>query len=371
MGIAIVIRSVIGEGRVVSVVAFAFAEENISQFLRNRYRNRKVNLSAMKLATVLSPLSRENLRLAAQCGVEGVVTRYPGPNREQLVGVKELIEEQGLELVAIEGFLPIERIKIGTDHDGADLAAMKSLVEQMGELGIPILCYNFMAGTDWVRTRLDSPERGGAKVTAFDLSEAEKAVSLNHSEDTIAPQEIGRDTIDVESLWQNLEAFLEELVPVAEQAGVTLAMHPDDPPLPEFFGKARIMNSVENFERLVSLVPSPRNAICFCQGTFATMGADIPDAIRRLGEQIAYVHFRDVRGTEESFVETFHDNGPTDMAEAIRVMREVGFDGPIRPDHVPQLEGEDEGEPGYTIRGRLFAFGYIRGLLHGTDRKEE
>jgi mannonate dehydratase len=128
------------------------------------------------------------------------------------------------------------------------------------------------------------------------------------------------------------------------------------------------MNSVANFERLVALVPSPRNAICFCQGTFATMGADIPETIRRLGEPIKYVHFRDVRGTAESFAETFHDNGPTDMAEAIRVLKELGFKGPIRPDHVPQLEGEEDGDPGYTILGRLFAFGYIRGLLHGTER---
>jgi mannonate dehydratase len=123
------------------------------------------------------------------------------------------------------------------------------------------------------------------------------------------------------------------------------------------------MNSVESFERLVTLAPSPRNAICFCQGTFATMGADIPQTIRRLGRHIQYVHFRDVQGGPESFVETFHDNGPTDMAAAIRALREVGFSGPIRPDHVPQLHGEEQGEPGYTMLGRLFAFGYIRGLL--------
>jgi mannonate dehydratase len=321
----------------------------------------------MILSTVLSPLSSENLRLAAQCGVEAVVTRYPGPELEDLLSVKRKIESEGLSLAAIEGFLPIEKIKIGADHDGSDLAAFKRLIEHMGEAGVPLLCYNFMAGTDWVRTRLDAPERGGARVTGFDLAEAEKAVSLNHSEENITPQQISTESISAEELWRNLEAFLEEVIPVAESAGVTLAMHPDDPPLPEFLGKARIMNSVENFERLVSLFPSPRNAICFCSGSFATMGVDIPASIRRLGDHIEYVHFRDVRGNAEAFVETFHDNGPTDMAEAIRALKEIGFDGPIRPDHVPQLEGEDDGEPGYTMLGRLFAFGYIRGLLHGTE----
>jgi mannonate dehydratase len=173
--------------------------------------------------------------------------------------------------------------------------------------------------------------------------------------------------VTAEMLWANLQSLLTELCPVAEDAGVVLAMHPDDPPLSEFLGNSRIMNHVENFRRLVELVPSPSNKICFCQGTFAEMGVDVPAAIHALGEHIAYVHFRDVRGTAESFVETFHDNGPTDMVAAMRAYRDVGFDGPIRPDHVPQLVGEDDGEPGYTMKGRLFAYGYIRALIQATE----
>ncbi len=315
----------------------------------------------MKLASVLIPQSVKNLRLAAQCGVTDIVTRYPGGTLEAVLSAKAEIEAHGLRLAVIEGWLPIEKIKLGVDSDGAELAAMKDLVRHMGEAGIPTLCYNFMAGTDWVRTRLDHPERGGARVTGFDLAAAESAMSLNQPTTAIAEGGISAD-----QLWENLQAFLEALVPVAEQAGVDLAMHPDDPPLPEFRGKARIMNSVENFERLATLVPSDRNGICFCQGSFATMGADIPQAIRRLGKHIRYVHFRDVRGTPESFVETFHDNGPTDMVAAMRAYREIGFAGAIRPDHVPQLEGEDDGEPGYTMLGRLFAYGYLRGLMQAT-----
>jgi mannonate dehydratase len=310
-------------------------------------------------------MSDHNLTLAAQCGVTDLVTRYPGPQLDDLLAVKRRIESFGLRLSVIEGYLPLENIKLGRD-DGSELAALKALVRNMGPAGVPILCYNFMAGTDWVRTRLDVPERGGAKVTAFNLADVRRAVLLGHdSATTMEPP--GADHISAEQLWANLEGLLKQLVPVAEQSGVVLAMHPDDPPLGELLGKARIMNCVESFERLVALVPSPSNAVCFCQGTFAEMGVDIPASIRRLGKHIRYVHFRDVRGTAESFAETFHDNGPTDMVAAMRAYREVGFDGPLRPDHVPQLAGEDDGEPGYTMQGRLFAFGYIRGLMQATE----
>ena len=318
----------------------------------------------MRLATVLTPMSDENLTLAAQCGVTDVVDRYPGPELADLLAVKARVESFGLRLAVIEGDLPLENIKLGTD-DGSELAALKQLITNMGAAGVPLLCYNFMAGTDWVRTRLDAPERGGAKVTAFDLADAHRAVLLSHDASGTfdAPP---AETLSADRLWSQLESLLQQLVPVAEDAGVTLAMHPDDPPLPEFLGRARIMNSVESFQRLVRIAPSPANGICFCQGTFAEMGVDIPAAIRTLGPHIRYVHCRDVRGTATAFTETFHDNGPTDMPAAIRAYRDAGFDGPIRPDHVPQLVGEDDGEPGYTTKGRLFAFGYLRGLIQAT-----
>lgn len=314
----------------------------------------------MRLASVLTPLNDDNLRLAAQCGVTDIVERYPGPELADVLRVQARIEKFGLRLAAIEGYVPMENLIYGRD-DGTELAAMQTLIRHLGEAEVPILCYNFMAGTDWVRTRLDAPERGGATVTEFNLAEAERAISLSDT-----TPEIAADEIDAETLWTNLERFLHELLPVAEEAGVDLAMHPDDPPLPSFRGKARIMNSVENFERLMAMADSPRNGICFCQGNFAAMGADIPDAIARLGPRIRYVHFRDVAGTAEHFQETFHDNGPTDMPAAIRAYRAAGFTGPIRPDHVPQFAGE-VGEPGYTMQGRLFAFGYIRALLQATE----
>jgi mannonate dehydratase len=316
----------------------------------------------MKLASVLTPLSDENLTLAAQCGVDQIVVRYPGPNLDEITQMQKRIRSFGMEIGVVEGYLPIDRIKLGTD-DGTDLASMKTLLRHLSDLDIRMVCYNFMAGTDWIRTSVDTQERAGSKVTAFRLADLDKAMIPGRPAFR-ADLEPGAKRSE---LWTNLQNFLEEIIPVAEDAGVVMAMHPDDPPLPQLLGNDRIMHDVSGFEKLVEIVKSPSNKIAFCQGSFSEMGIDIPAAIRRLGPHIAYVHYRDVVGTADDFRESWQDNGQTDMAEAMRAYREVGFNGPMRPDHVPQMIGEDDGEPGYTMLGRLFAFGYIRGMMHATE----
>jgi mannonate dehydratase len=206
---------------------------------------------------------------------------------------------------------------------------------------------------NWTRTAVDIPSRGGALVSGFDLV---KSADLPHSE--------YRDVTE-EQLWANLRYFLQRVLPVAEQARVRLAMHPDDPPLSPLRGLPRIMRSLDNYQRLLDLVPSPWNGITFCQGNFTLMTSDVPAAIRRFGSQgkIFFVHLRDVRGTPDHFEETFHDAGQTDMAACIRAYLETGFDGVCRPDHVPTMDGDSNDRPGYSTLGRLFAIGYIRGLI--------
>jgi mannonate dehydratase len=316
----------------------------------------------MKLASVLNPLSGHNLALAAQTGVEEIVIRGPGSEDLSIAETQARVESFGMKVGVVEGGLPIDRIKLGQDN-GSQLAEMKELIRMLGDLGIPIVCYNFMAGTDWIRTSVDARDRGGALVTAFDIDELENAQIPGRDKYGDRGLEGGMTT---DELWANLERFLNETISVAEEAGVVLAMHPDDPPVKSLLGNERIMNDVAGFQRLVDLVPSGSNAIALCQGTFSEMGVDIPATIRALGPHIAYVHFRDVRGTPERFVETWQDNGQTDMVEAMRAYREVGFDGPMRPDHVPILTGE-EGTPGYTMMGRLYAYGYIRALMQATE----
>lgn len=150
-------------------------------------------------------------------------------------------------------------------------------------------------------------------------------------------------------------------------------MHPDDPPVPAIRGISRIMTSADNIEKAVNLVPSPNMGITMCQGSFQAMGEDVVSCIYRFGKQkkINFVHFRDTRGDKYCFHETFHDNGPTDMAAAVRAYKEVGYDGYVRVDHVPAMAGEDAEHPGYGSVGRLFAIGYLRGLLEMNGSLEQ
>lgn len=268
-----------------------------------------------------------------------------------LARTKAAFEAEGLSIAVIESRPPMDLIKRGCPGRDEEIETVIALIRSMGEMGIPVWCYEWMPYFNWLRTSATVPARGGAMVTGFDLDHVRGLTT-----------ECGE--ITEEALWDNLGYFLDCVLPEAESAGVKLAMHPDDPPLSPIAGMGRIMRSVENFQRLLDLHPSPMNGICLCQGNFALMTDDVPSAIRQFArqEKLFFVHFRDVRGTPESFVETFHDNGQTDMLACMQAYREVGFAGVLRPDHVPTMEGDDNDRPGYSSIGRLYALGYIRGL---------
>jgi mannonate dehydratase len=194
-----------------------------------------------------------------------------------------------------------------------------------------------------------TPSRGGSLVTSFD--------ARNVPADLTPNPPIGED-----ELWASLDYFLRRVLPVAERAGVVLSMHPDDPPTTPIRGVSRIMRSIPNFHRLLDTLPSPASTVTLCQGNFTLMTDDLPREIRRLGKKISFVHFRDVRGVPEKFEETWHDAGMTDMLACMRAYRDIGFDGVLRPDHVPTVEGDSNSAAGYSAFGRLYAIGYIRGL---------
>lgn len=315
----------------------------------------------MEFAEYLRPDDATQRKTFVQLGVTKAVLRIvEADSNAPTIDVDALRRTQaefaldGVEIAVIEPVPPMEGVKQGLDSRDAELDRLESLIVAMGELGIPILCYNFMAVYGWLRTDLDVLGRGGARVTAFDLEAFE----------ALGPHD---RPLSTEQLWSNYEYFLERILPVAERAGVVLALHPDDPPLPSLRGVARIAYSPESIERAMSLSDSPSHRITFCQGTFAEMGVDIPATIRRMAPWIAFVHFRDVQGDASSFVETFQDEGRTDMAAAMRAYVEIGYRGPVRTDHVPTMHGETNDRPGYELLGRLYAIGYLRGLYEAAS----
>lgn len=315
----------------------------------------------MHIGLVLQPFCEENLRLAAQLGATDIVCHMPPGDFSKLALRRSQITDAGLRLSVIEGLVDMDQIVLGSPGREAQIEAFKRGLDHMAAAQIPVVCYNFMVwnpGLGVVRTSNTTRSRGGAWVSSFDANLISKA-----------PVPDGAGLAD-EQLWDNLEYFLKRVVPAAEAAGVKLAMHPDDPPM-SLRGQARIMRSIAHFDRLLQLVDSPCNGLTFCQGCFAEMGVDIPATIRYFADRIHFVHFRDVQGQIPAFQETFHDNGKTDMLAAMRAYQEIGFNGVMRPDHAPFLAGAgDTGEPtGYTMRGKIFAVGYMRGLIEAVQEQ--
>ncbi|NKB68152.1 MAG: TIM barrel protein [Candidatus Latescibacteria bacterium] len=314
----------------------------------------------------LTQVSPERMRYMAQMGAQHVVTSLPGQPRrnrrgdiwtyEGMLAQRKEVENYGLKLSVYEGVPVPERVKLGLPGRDEDIDNYAESLRNMGRAGIPILCYNWMVGFGWLRTEFATPGRGGAVVTTYKHEDFEKG----------GPTQLGE--VAEEQLWDSLEYFLKAIVPVAEEAGVKLAMHPDDPPRSPVRGIGRIMTCPENFQRLLDLVPSPNNGLTFCQGCFTEMNIDVPKWIRHFAGQgkMHFAHYRNINkgGTADHFSETFHDeDGEADMYETMKAYIDSGFDGPMRPDHAPTMEGEGNDHPGYALQGRLMAVGYMKGLM--------
>ena len=323
----------------------------------------------IEIAEFLPPTPSPVWKLAKQAGVDWAVGGLPFGDPQNagdapwdympLLRAKQRYESGGFKLAVIEARPPLNNAKRGLPGRDEEIATVCTLIENLGRLGVPVWCYEWMTDFNWMRTNTNTPSRGGSVVTSYDHSLMQNA----------PPTDLG--PIGEDKLWETLEYFLRKVIPVAEKANVKLSMHPDDPPLSPIRGVGRIMRSVDNYQRLLDLVPSPMNTITLCQGNFALMTNDLPDAIRKLGRQgqISFVHFRDVRGTPEKFEETWHDAGQTDMLACLRAYRDIGFEGVLRPDHVPTMEGDDNDRPGYSSIGRLFAIGYIKGLRESVYKE--
>ena len=256
----------------------------------------------------------------------------------------------GVTPVAIEP-MPNElhdHIKIGDALRDESIERVISMFPNMRAHGIDTICFNWMAHIGWLRTSSNYPERGGARVTEFKMAD-------------FVPTD---DAITADELWKNYEYFVRAVIPYAEQYGIKLGLHPDDPPVPRLGGVERIMISKENIKRAISdFVQSESLGITMCQANYFVMGEDLEATIAELADKIFMVHFRNTTGEPNHFRETYHDNGDIDMARIMRAYVKHGVNVPIRVDHVPTMAGEISTLPGYDAMGRLFAIGYLKGIL--------
>ncbi len=223
----------------------------------------------------------------------------------------------------------------------------------MESLDISTICFNFMAHIGWLRTSSDIPERGGARVTGFDMND-------------FSPTDAH---ITQDELWANYEYFIRAVIPHAEKHGIKLALHPDDPPVKALGSVERIMISYKNIEHAVrGIVQSDSLGVTMCQANFYIMGEDLFKVIPALKDKIFMIHFRNTVGSIERFRETFRDNGSLEMAKLMKLYTDCGINVPIRVDHVPTLSGETQAYAGYDSLGRLFAIGYLKGILEACGQ---
>ncbi|MBO7684058.1 MAG: mannonate dehydratase [Kiritimatiellae bacterium] len=377
----------------------------------------------MTLVEFVPPTPHPLWELCPQMGITDVIvkvnpdlTGLPDPWRyETLSRIVYRLKDTGLNVVGLEGdpfdMSPIKEYGVGGELSRAEaqrrreeaIGRYRELLESMGGLGIKLLCYNFMVGKGWSRTGVREG-RGGAKATYFSLRDSPLPGHPLRGQPPAggyAPLRATKPLISHEQVWANYEYFIKAVMPTAEKCGVRMALHPDDPCLDSLGGYARIFGSIEAYDRAYALYPSPSNAVTFCQANFklmlgngergtvlATKNAKntktlrplrplrqkietLEDVARHFGKRIAFIHVRDVEGDKTDFTELFHDQGTTDQFALMRTYRELGLDVPLRGDHVPEMaydrELTPEGTPGYFTLGRLFANGYLKALMQGTE----
>ncbi|HXW78164.1 MAG TPA: mannonate dehydratase [Acidimicrobiales bacterium] len=314
-------------------------------------------------------LDAETAAFARQLGIKAVQLNTPALDDgngywayEPLAALKARCESFGLTLVALENVPQpfMHSIKVGGPDRAEQLDLYRQTIVNVGKAGVPYLGFNFLVTGVW-RTEAEAEGRGGAKVSAFDLA------AVGNGNAAGGPQgNTGFEvSISEDELWENFTAFLRAMLPVAERAGVRLALHPDDPPVRAIGSTARIFYSVDNLARAHEIAGgSPAFGFDLCLGTVSEMeggGAAVHDAIDRFGPvgAICYVHFRQVQGTVPAFQECFLGEGNYSPREVIDHLRRVGFQGYLLDDHVPHVAGDTA----WGHRARAHAIGYMQGLL--------
>lgn len=331
-------------------------------------------------------------------GVKGVITTLydtaPGDvwSQEKIHQLKMEVEAAGLKIAGIESVNVHEAIKAGLSEREQYIENYIATLENLGKEDIHLVCYNFMPVFDWTRTELARVRADGSTVLAYTQA-AVDAVKPERMFDTIAgdmngtvmpgwePERMAHvreafelyKSVDSEKLFENLVYFLERIMPVCNKYDIHMAIHPDDPAWP-VFGLPRIIINKENIMRLMKAVDNPHNGVTFCSGSYGTnLENNLPEMIRALKGRIHFAHVRNLKfNSSDDFEEAAHlsSDGTFDMYEIMKALYDIGFDGPIRPDHGRMIWGE-KAMPGYGLYDRALGAAYLNGLWEAIEKGEK
>ncbi len=328
-------------------------------------------------------------------GVNSVITTLydttPGEvwSRERIRAMKEEVEKAGLHIAGIESVNVHDAIKTGSSERDMYIANYIETLKNLGEEGIHLVCYNFMPVFDWTRTELARLREDGSTVLAY-TQEAVDGIDPEKMFESISgdmngsimpgwePERMAKvkelfelyKDIDDDKLFENLKYFLEKIMPVCNQYDIKMAIHPDDPAW-SVFGLPRIIINKENILKMMKMVDDPHNGVTFCSGSYGTnLNNDLPDMIRSLKGRIHFAHVRNLKfNSPTDFEEAAHlsSDGTFDMYEIMKALYDIGFEGPIRPDHGRMIWGE-VAMPGYGLYDRALGATYLNGLWEAIEK---
>lgn len=318
-------------------------------------------------------------------GMSGVVTAvYDTPvgevwKEEKLERLKNLANDAGLDMEVIESVPVHEDIKLGKPTRDKYIEAYKQNIINCGKVGVRCICYNFMPVFDWLRTDLYFMHKDGSTSLAYDheklLALDPKNLHLPGWDESYSLVELNKlldeyKGITHEKLFENLVYFLNAIMPACDEAGVDMAIHPDDPPW-DMFGLPRIICKEEDYDKLFKAVPNKHNGITFCTGSLgAGRFNDLPKMAAKYANRIYFAHLRQLRYDGEiNFYENGHqtDCGNVDVYAIVKALVKNGFDGYVRPDHGRNVWGEDA-KPGYGLFDRAMGACYLTGLFEAVEK---
>ncbi|ASR49228.1 MULTISPECIES: mannonate dehydratase [Paenibacillus] len=327
-------------------------------------------------------------------GVEGIVwALHDVPAGEEwplarILDIQKQADQARLHLDVVESVNVHEDIKLGRPTRDLYIGNYIRTIEKLAQVGVKVICYNFMPIFDWLRTDLHKTTEDGAtalffekaKIHGIDPFELVRQINENSAltmpgweperlEHLTALFEAYKDVTE-EDLWENLQYFLDAIIPVAEQNGIRMAIHPDDPPW-SIFGLPRIITSQDNLRKFLALHDSPANGITLCSGSLgANPDNDIVAMIREFAHRIPFAHIRNVRVFENGdFIETSHrtQDGSVDITGIVKAYHDVGFTGYARPDHGRHI-WDEQCRPGYGLYDRALGIMYLWGLWDAYER---